>query len=81
MQIYDKLRFDRKCIVCFPICYSFTDAKCEEAVRSRMIDIMQKNPRISLSELAKITGHSKPSVSRHYMTLKRKLYFRVSCKI
>jgi hypothetical protein len=73
LQIYDKLYFSRRFVVCFPICYSFTDTKCEEAVRSRMMDLMQINPYISLSELIKITGHSKPSVIRHYMTLKRKL--------
>lgn len=73
LQIYDKLRFSRRIVVCFPICYSFTDAKCEEAVRSRMMGLMQINPYISLSELVKITGHSRPSVIRHYMTLKRKI--------
>lgn len=73
LQIYDKLRFSRRYIVCFPICYSFTDTKCEGAVRSRMMDLMQKNPYISLSELIKITGHSKSTIIRHYMILKRKI--------
>ena len=74
LQIYNRLRFNRKCIVGFPICFSFTDTNCEEAVRSRMIELMQKNPNISSSELVKITGHSKPTIIRHYMTLKRKMH-------
>lgn len=73
LQIYDRLRFYRKCVIGFPICYSFTDTKCEEAVRSRMIELIQKNPHFSSSELVKITGHSKPTIIRHYMTLKRKI--------
>ena len=81
IQIYDKLRSSRDCVVCFPICYSFTGTKCEEAVRSTMIDIMQKNPCISLSELVKITGHSRPSIMKHYMTLKRKIWNGDSCSI
>jgi len=73
LQIYNRLRFDRRCIIGFPICFSFTDTKCEEAVRSRMMELMQKNPHFSSSELAKITGHSKSTIIRHYMTLKRKI--------
>lgn len=75
LQIYNRLRFYRKCIIGFPICYSFTDTKCEEAVRSRMMELMQKNPHFSLSELIKTTGHSRHAIIRHYMTLKRKLNF------
>jgi hypothetical protein len=71
LHIYDKLRF-RTYITSFPICYDFTDTKCEEAVRSRMIYLMQKNPYISSSEIIKITGHSNSTIIRHYMTLRRK---------
>lgn len=73
LQIYNRIRFDRKYVMGFPICYSFTDTKCEEAVRSRMKEIMQKNPHVSSSELIKITGHSRPTIIRHYMTLKREI--------
>jgi hypothetical protein len=73
LQIYNRLRFSRRYIIGFPICYSFTDTKCEEAVRSRIIELMQKNPNISSSELINMTGHSKPTISRHYMILKRKI--------
>jgi predicted DNA-binding transcriptional regulator AlpA len=38
-----------------------------------MIDLMEKNPYISLSELVKTTGHSRPNIIRHYMTLKRRM--------
>ena len=72
LQIYNRLRFNRKCVAGFPICYSFTDTKCEESVRSRMIELIQKNPNISSSELVNITGHSKPTIIRHYMTLKKR---------
>lgn len=74
LLIYNRLRFNSKCIVGFPICFSFTDTKCADAVRSRMIELMLKNPNISSSELVKITGHSKPTIIRHYMTLKRKMH-------
>jgi hypothetical protein len=40
-----------------------------------MIDLMQKNPNFSSSELVKITGHSKPTIIRHYMILKRKVWY------
>jgi hypothetical protein len=73
LLIYDRLRFDRKCVIGFPICYSFTDTKCEEAVRYRMVELLQKNPHLSLSELVKITGHSRSTTTRHYMFLKRNL--------
>ena len=75
LYIHDKLRFSRKYIIGFPICYDFTDTKCEEAVRCRVIDLMQKNPNFSSSELVKITGHSKPTIIRHYMILKRKVWY------
>lgn len=75
LQIYHRLRFGRKYVVGFPICYSFTDTNCEKAVRNRMIELMQKNPNLSSSELVKITGHSKSTITRHYMVLKRKINF------
>lgn len=73
LLIYDRLRFGRKCVIGFPICYSFTDTKCEEAVRCRMVELLQKNPHFSMSELVKITGHSRSTITRHYMFLKRNL--------
>jgi hypothetical protein len=75
LQIYNRLRFSRKCIIGFPICYSFTDTKCEDAVRSRMVELIKKDQHLSSSELVKITGHSKSTIVRHYMTLKRKINF------
>ena len=71
--IYNRTRFDRKYVTSFPICYSFTDVRCEEAVKYRMKEIMQKNPNVSSSELIKITGHSRPTIIRHYMILKREI--------
>jgi hypothetical protein len=72
LQIYNRLRYRKTCIIGFPICYSFTDTNCGEAVRSRIIELMQKNPNISSSELVKITGHSKPTIIRYYMNIKWK---------
>jgi hypothetical protein len=72
LHIYNRLCFGGKCVVGFPICFSFTDTKCEEAIRSRLIELMQINPYLSSSELVKITGHSKSTITRHYMILKRK---------
>ena len=75
LQIYNRLRFGRKYVVGFPICYNFTDTNCEKAVKSRITELLQKNPNLSSSELVKITGHSKATIARHYMTLKRKIHF------
>lgn len=76
LLIYNRMRFYRKYVIGFPICYSFTDTNCEEAVRSRMKEVMQKNPCVSSSEIIKITGHSSSSIVRHYMTLKREIIMR-----
>jgi hypothetical protein len=71
LQIYDKLRHHGNYITSFHIGYNFADTRCEKTVRNRMIELMQKNPNISLSEIVKIIGHSKPTIDRHYMILKR----------
>ena len=75
LQIYNRLCFSRKYVVGFPICYNFTDTNCEKAVKSRITELLQKNRNLSLSELVKTTGHSKATIARHYMTLKRKIHF------
>lgn len=75
LQIYNRLLFDRRYVVGFPICYSFTDTNCEKAVRSRITELLKRNPNLSSSELVKITGHSKSTIIRHYMALKRKINF------
>jgi hypothetical protein len=73
-HIYCKLRYYGGDFMCFPICFDFTDTKCEEAVKSRMMNIMQNKPYISANELSKITGHSTSTINKYYMILKRKLY-------
>ncbi len=75
--IYNRMRFGRKYITSFPICYSFTDVRCEEAVKYRMKEIMQKNPNVSSSDIIKITGHSSSTIIRYYMILKREIIGRV----
>ena len=72
-QIYNRIRFDRKYVISFPICYYFANTRCEDAVRFRMTELMQKNPQFSLTQLEKITGHSRSTIVRHYMTLKREI--------
>ncbi len=72
-QIYNRLRFARKLIIGFPICYGFTNTTCEDAVRSRMETLLRKNPKFSIIDIERITGHSRSSIVRHYMSLKREI--------
>lgn len=73
LHIYSKLNISGRQIVSFPICYDFTDTKCENALKESIREVMRQDPFSSTRKIRQKTGHDLSTICRYYMALKREL--------
>ncbi|HCJ65852.1 MAG TPA: hypothetical protein DHV62_00640 [Elusimicrobia bacterium] len=73
LNIYSRLKISGKNAWSFPICWEFTNTKCEEALEENIRNVILQNPYASTSDIEEKTHHSRATINRYYMRFRREL--------